>query len=67
MLSLDPIEFHSKEDPYKNQIDSYKINTRLTEVFQTFRGKLNGNIVEIRVMGFQFIGVLWDPNDGFWS
>nr|GEV76991.1 retrovirus-related Pol polyprotein from transposon TNT 1-94 [Tanacetum cinerariifolium] len=24
MVSLDPIQFHSKEEPYKNRIDSYK-------------------------------------------
>jgi len=27
MLSLDPIEFHSEEEPYKDHIDSYQRKT----------------------------------------
>ncbi|KAI3777698.1 hypothetical protein L1987_47499 [Smallanthus sonchifolius] len=35
MVSLDPIEFHSEEEPYKNRIDSYQRMTGLTEAVQT--------------------------------
>ncbi|GJS79009.1 hypothetical protein Tco_0728890 [Tanacetum coccineum] len=37
MISLDPIQFHSEEEPYKNHIDSYQKKTGLTEVVQTGR------------------------------
>ncbi|KAL7608664.1 hypothetical protein Lser_V15G13821 [Lactuca serriola] len=57
MVSLDPIEFHSEEEPYKNRIDSYQRNTGLTEAVQTGRGQLNGITVAIGVMDFQFMGV----------
>ncbi|XP_052626313.1 acetyl-coenzyme A carboxylase carboxyl transferase subunit beta, chloroplastic-like [Lactuca sativa] len=56
MVSLDPIEFHSEEEPYKNRIDSYQRNTRLTEAVQTGRGQLNGITVAIGVTDFQFMG-----------
>nr|UWN02435.1 acetyl-CoA carboxylase carboxyltransferase beta subunit [Lactuca saligna] len=56
MVSLDPIEFHSEEEPYKNRIDSYQRNTGLTEAVQTGRGQLNGITVAIGVMDFQFMG-----------
>uniref|UniRef100_A0A803M601 Cytochrome f n=1 Tax=Chenopodium quinoa TaxID=63459 RepID=A0A803M601_CHEQI len=35
MVSMDPIEFHSEEEAYKDRIDSYHINTCLTEAVQT--------------------------------
>nr|YP_010048083.1 acetyl-CoA carboxylase beta subunit [Pilea microphylla]QPK42671.1 acetyl-CoA carboxylase beta subunit [Pilea microphylla] len=56
MVSLDPIEFHSEEEPYNDRIDSYQINTGLTEAVQTGTGKLNGIPVAIGVMDFQFMG-----------
>nr|YP_010118286.1 acetyl-CoA carboxylase beta subunit [Pilea peploides]QQY85896.1 acetyl-CoA carboxylase beta subunit [Pilea peploides] len=56
MVSLDPIEFHSEEEPYKDRIDSYQRNTGLTEAVQTGTGKLNGIPVAIGVMDFQFMG-----------
>lgn len=56
MVSLDPIEFHSEEEPYKNRIDSYQRKTGLTEAVQTGRGQLNGITVAIGVMDFQFMG-----------
>nr|YP_010047565.1 acetyl-CoA carboxylase beta subunit [Pilea glauca (nom. nud.)]QPK42223.1 acetyl-CoA carboxylase beta subunit [Pilea glauca (nom. nud.)] len=56
MVSLDPIEFHSKAEPYNDRIDSYQINTGLTEAVQTGTGKLNGIPVAIGVMDFQFMG-----------
>nr|YP_009456070.1 acetyl-CoA carboxylase beta subunit [Momordica charantia]AUJ21837.1 acetyl-CoA carboxylase beta subunit [Momordica charantia]UDP55811.1 acetyl-CoA carboxylase beta subunit [Momordica charantia] len=56
MVSLDPIEFHSEEEPYKDRIDSYQRNTGLTEAIQTGTGKLNGIPVAIGVMDFQFMG-----------
>ncbi|EXB56222.1 Acetyl-coenzyme A carboxylase carboxyl transferase subunit beta [Morus notabilis] len=56
MVSLDPIEFNSEEEPYKDRIDSYQRKTRLTEAVQIGTGKLNGIPVAIGVMDFQFIG-----------
>nr|QWE50061.1 acetyl-CoA carboxylase carboxyltransferase beta [Averrhoa bilimbi] len=56
MVSLDPIEFHSEEEPYKDRIDSYQKKTGLTEAVQTGTGQLNGIPVAIGVMDFQFMG-----------
>nr|YP_009870045.1 acetyl-CoA carboxylase carboxyltransferase beta subunit [Bonnetia paniculata]QKJ81985.1 acetyl-CoA carboxylase carboxyltransferase beta subunit [Bonnetia paniculata] len=56
MVSLDPIEFHSEEDPYKDRIDSYQRKTGLTEAVQTGTGQLNGISVAIGVMDFEFMG-----------
>nr|YP_009319145.1 acetyl-CoA carboxylase beta subunit [Merianthera pulchra]APA18246.1 acetyl-CoA carboxylase beta subunit [Merianthera pulchra] len=56
MVSLDPIEFHSEEEPYKDRIDSYQRKTGLTEAVQTGTGRLNGISIAIGVMDFQFMG-----------
>nr|YP_009860988.1 acetyl-CoA carboxylase beta subunit [Spatholobus suberectus]QKI32252.1 acetyl-CoA carboxylase beta subunit [Spatholobus suberectus] len=56
MVSLDPIEFHSEEEPYKDRIDSYQTKTGLTEAVQTGTGQLNGIPVAIGIMDFQFMG-----------
>jgi acetyl-CoA carboxylase carboxyl transferase subunit beta len=56
MVSLDPIEFHSEEEPYKDRIESYQRKTGLTEAVQTGIGQLNGIPVAIGVMDFQFMG-----------
>nr|YP_009415588.1 acetyl-CoA carboxylase carboxyl transferase beta [Pyrenaria pingpienensis]YP_009417759.1 acetyl-CoA carboxylase carboxyl transferase beta [Pyrenaria spectabilis]ASM42760.1 acetyl-CoA carboxylase carboxyl transferase beta [Pyrenaria spectabilis var. greeniae]ASM43717.1 acetyl-CoA carboxylase carboxyl transferase beta [Pyrenaria hirta var. hirta]ASM44761.1 acetyl-CoA carboxylase carboxyl transferase beta [Pyrenaria hirta var. cordatula]ASM42412.1 acetyl-CoA carboxylase carboxyl transferase be len=56
MVSLDPIEFHSEEEPYKDRIDSYQRKTGLTEAVQTGIAQLNGIPVAIGVMDFQFMG-----------
>uniref|UniRef100_A0A2L1DE27 Acetyl-coenzyme A carboxylase carboxyl transferase subunit beta n=1 Tax=Diospyros vieillardii TaxID=589131 RepID=A0A2L1DE27_9ERIC len=56
MVSLDPIEFHSEEEPYKDRIDSYQRKTGLTEAVQTGIGQLNGIPVAIGAMDFQFMG-----------
>nr|YP_010974182.1 acetyl-CoA carboxylase carboxyltransferase beta subunit [Salvia forsskaolei]WNR56544.1 acetyl-CoA carboxylase carboxyltransferase beta subunit [Salvia forsskaolei] len=56
MVSLDPIGFHSEEEPYKDRIDSYQRKTGLTEAVQTGTGQLNGIPVAIGVMDFQFMG-----------
>nr|YP_010576437.1 acetyl-CoA carboxylase carboxyltransferase beta subunit [Antidesma bunius]UZN43978.1 acetyl-CoA carboxylase carboxyltransferase beta subunit [Antidesma bunius] len=56
MISLDPIEFYSMEDAYRNRIDSYQKKTGLTEAVQTGTGQLNGISVAIGVMDFQFMG-----------
>nr|YP_009651298.1 acetyl-CoA carboxylase beta subunit [Phryma leptostachya subsp. asiatica]QCW08178.1 acetyl-CoA carboxylase beta subunit [Phryma leptostachya subsp. asiatica] len=56
MVSLDPIGFHSEEEPYKDRIDSYQIKTGLTEAVQTGVGQLNGIPIAIGVMDFQFMG-----------
>ncbi|GER45628.1 acetyl-coenzyme A carboxylase carboxyltransferase subunit beta [Striga asiatica] len=42
MVSLDPLAFHSEEEPYKDRIDSYQRKTGLTEAVQTGTGQLNG-------------------------
>nr|YP_009906630.1 acetyl-CoA carboxylase beta subunit [Gentianopsis grandis]YP_009925130.1 acetyl-CoA carboxylase subunit beta [Gentianopsis paludosa]QLI52149.1 acetyl-CoA carboxylase beta subunit [Gentianopsis grandis]QNH70211.1 acetyl-CoA carboxylase subunit beta [Gentianopsis paludosa]QOP62759.1 acetyl-CoA carboxylase carboxyltransferase beta subunit [Gentianopsis paludosa] len=56
MVSLDPIEFHSEEEPYNDRIDSYQRKTGLTEAVQTGIGCLNGIPVAVGVMEFQFMG-----------
>nr|ANS71952.1 AccD [Aralia elata]UEC44944.1 AccD [Aralia elata]UEP16362.1 acetyl-CoA carboxylase subunit beta [Aralia chinensis] len=56
MVSLDPIEFHSEEEPYKDRVDSYQRKTGLTEAIQTGIGQLNSIPVAIGVMDFQFMG-----------
>ncbi|KAG9438711.1 hypothetical protein H6P81_021343 [Aristolochia fimbriata] len=61
MVSIDPIEFHSEEEPYKDRIDSYQRKTGLTEAVQTGIGQLNGIPIAIGIMDFQFMGVVWDP------
>nr|QZF76564.1 acetyl-CoA carboxylase carboxyltransferase beta subunit [Thunbergia erecta] len=55
-VSLDPIEFHSEEEPYKDRIDSYQRKTGLTAAVQTGVGQLNGVPVALGVMDFQFMG-----------
>ena len=56
MVSLDPIEFNSEEELYKDRIDSYQRKTGLTEAVQTGIGRLNGIPIAIGVMDFQFMG-----------
>nr|YP_010162224.1 acetyl-CoA carboxylase beta subunit [Derris harrowiana]QRI59933.1 acetyl-CoA carboxylase beta subunit [Derris harrowiana] len=56
MVSMDPIEFHSEEEPYKDRIESYQRKTGLTEAVQTGTGQLNGIPVAIGIMDFQFMG-----------
>nr|YP_009759158.1 acetyl-CoA carboxylase beta subunit [Epipremnum amplissimum]QIQ48357.1 acetyl-CoA carboxylase beta subunit [Epipremnum amplissimum] len=56
MVSTDPIEFHSEEEPYRDRIDFYQRKTGLTEAVQTGIGRLNGIPVAIGVMDFQFMG-----------
>nr|YP_010993825.1 acetyl-CoA carboxylase beta subunit [Dianella ensifolia]WOZ11270.1 acetyl-CoA carboxylase beta subunit [Dianella ensifolia] len=56
MVSTDPIEFHSEEEPYRDRIDSYQRRTGLTEAVQTGIGQLNGIPIAIGVMDFQFMG-----------
>nr|ATL22893.1 acetyl-CoA carboxylase carboxyltransferase beta subunit [Eusideroxylon zwageri] len=56
MVSIDPIEFHSEEEPYRDRIDSYQRKTGLTEAVQTGIGQLNGIPIAIGVMDFQFMG-----------
>nr|YP_010230819.1 acetyl-CoA carboxylase carboxyltransferase beta subunit [Sargentodoxa cuneata]QSV10524.1 acetyl-CoA carboxylase carboxyltransferase beta subunit [Sargentodoxa cuneata] len=56
IVSIDPIEFNSEEESYKNRLDSYQRNTGLTEAVQTGIGKLKGIPIAIGVMDFQFMG-----------
>nr|YP_009709596.1 acetyl-CoA carboxylase carboxyltransferase beta subunit [Symplocarpus nipponicus]QEX51450.1 acetyl-CoA carboxylase carboxyltransferase beta subunit [Symplocarpus nipponicus] len=56
MVSGNPIEFHSEEEPYRDRINSYQRNTGLTEAVQTGIGQLNGIPIAIGVMDFQFMG-----------
>nr|YP_009689858.1 acetyl-CoA carboxylase carboxyltransferase beta subunit [Pentadiplandra brazzeana]QEG53881.1 acetyl-CoA carboxylase carboxyltransferase beta subunit [Pentadiplandra brazzeana] len=56
MVSLDPIAFHSEEEPYKDRINSYQKKTGLTDAVQTGTGQLNGIPVALGVMDFQFMG-----------
>nr|YP_009661849.1 AccD [Mimosa pudica]QCT83194.1 AccD [Mimosa pudica] len=56
LVSGDPIEFDSEEEPYKDRIYSYQIKTGLNDAVQTGTGQLNGIPVAIGVMDFQFMG-----------
>nr|YP_009894200.1 carboxytransferase beta subunit [Cardamine pentaphyllos]QKK40572.1 carboxytransferase beta subunit [Cardamine pentaphyllos]UHY41666.1 acetyl-CoA carboxylase carboxyltransferase beta subunit [Cardamine pentaphyllos] len=56
IVSADPIKFHSREEPYKNRIDSAQKTTGLTDAVQTGTGQLNGIPVALGVMDFQFMG-----------
>nr|YP_009894894.1 carboxytransferase beta subunit [Descurainia erodiifolia]QKK41353.1 carboxytransferase beta subunit [Descurainia erodiifolia] len=56
MVSADPIQFHSKEEPYKNRIDSAQKTTGLTDAVQTGTAQLNGIPVALGVMDFRFMG-----------
>lgn len=56
MVSMDPIEFYSEEERYKDRIDFYQRKTGLTEAVQTGIGQLNGIPVAIGVMDFKFMG-----------
>nr|YP_010443392.1 acetyl-CoA carboxylase carboxyltransferase beta subunit [Arenaria serpyllifolia]UTE94267.1 acetyl-CoA carboxylase carboxyltransferase beta subunit [Arenaria serpyllifolia] len=56
MVSVDPLDFHSEEEPYKDRLDSYQRQTGLTEAVQTGIGQLNDIPVAIGVMDFEFMG-----------
>nr|YP_010743241.1 acetyl-CoA carboxylase beta subunit [Campsis radicans]WES82123.1 acetyl-CoA carboxylase beta subunit [Campsis radicans] len=56
MVSIDPIQWDEEDKTYKDRIDSYQIETGLTEAVQTGVGQLNGIPVAIGVMDFQFMG-----------
>nr|YP_009175279.1 acetyl-CoA carboxylase carboxyl transferase subunit beta [Phragmipedium longifolium]AIS67538.1 acetyl-CoA carboxylase carboxyl transferase subunit beta [Phragmipedium longifolium] len=56
MVSMDPIEFHSEEEPYRDRIFFYKKKTGLTEAVQTGVGQINSIPIAIGVMDFQFMG-----------
>nr|QHN58370.1 acetyl-CoA carboxylase carboxyltransferase beta [Cleisostoma striatum] len=56
MVSIDPIEFHSAEEPYIDRISFYQRKTGLTEAVQTGVGQLNSIPIAIGVMDFQFMG-----------
>nr|YP_010926873.1 acetyl-CoA carboxylase carboxyltransferase beta subunit [Melocactus glaucescens]YP_010926892.1 acetyl-CoA carboxylase carboxyltransferase beta subunit [Melocactus glaucescens]WKK45478.1 acetyl-CoA carboxylase carboxyltransferase beta subunit [Melocactus glaucescens]WKK45497.1 acetyl-CoA carboxylase carboxyltransferase beta subunit [Melocactus glaucescens] len=45
-----------EEKGYKDRIDSYQVDTGLTEAVQTGTGELNGIPVAMGVMDFQFMG-----------
>nr|YP_009558949.1 acetyl-CoA carboxylase carboxyltransferase beta subunit [Calypso bulbosa var. occidentalis]QBA90976.1 acetyl-CoA carboxylase carboxyltransferase beta subunit [Calypso bulbosa var. occidentalis] len=56
IVSIDPIEFHSEEEPYIDRISFYQRKTGLTEAIQTGIGKLNSIPIAMGVMDFQFMG-----------
>lgn len=56
MVSIDPIEFHSEEEPYIDRISFYQRKTGLTEAVQTGVGQLKSLPIAIGVMDFQFMG-----------
>nr|QXO04468.1 acetyl-CoA carboxylase carboxyl transferase [Herpysma longicaulis] len=56
MVSIDPIEFDSEEEPYRDRIPFYQRKTGLTEAVQTGIGKLNSIPIAMGVMDFQFMG-----------
>ena len=56
MSSIDPIAFHSKDEPYRDRISSYQRKTGLTDAVQTGIGRLKGIPTAIGVMDFNFLG-----------
>nr|QNT11143.1 acetyl-CoA carboxylase carboxyltransferase beta subunit [Calanthe davidii] len=56
MVSTNPIEFHSEEEPYIDRISFYQIKTGLTEAVQTGVGQLNSIPIAMGIMDFQFMG-----------
>nr|YP_010847222.1 acetyl-CoA carboxylase carboxyltransferase beta subunit [Lygisma inflexum]WEV91521.1 acetyl-CoA carboxylase carboxyltransferase beta subunit [Lygisma inflexum] len=56
MVSLDPIEYHSEDEPYKDRLASYQKKTGLPEAVQTGIGELNGIPVAVAAMDFEFVG-----------
>nr|YP_009121246.1 acetyl-CoA carboxylase carboxyltransferase beta subunit [Epipogium roseum]AII40856.1 acetyl-CoA carboxylase carboxyltransferase beta subunit [Epipogium roseum] len=56
IISVDPIEFNSNEDPYLDKILFYQDKTNLNEAIQTGIGKLNGINIAIGIMDFNFMG-----------
>nr|QKV47705.1 acetyl-CoA carboxylase carboxyltransferase beta subunit [Calypso bulbosa] len=56
IVSIDPIEFHSEEEPYIDRISFYQRKTGLTEAIQTGIGQLNSIPIAMGVMDFQFMG-----------
>lgn len=55
MTARDVLKF-SDEDSYKNRIAFYQKRTGLTDAVQTGTGELNGNLIALGVMDFQFMG-----------
>ncbi|XP_058752425.1 acetyl-coenzyme A carboxylase carboxyl transferase subunit beta, chloroplastic-like [Vicia villosa] len=56
MVSLDPIEFDSEEEPYQNRLDSLQEETGLPDAVETGTCQLNGIPVAIGIMDFRFLG-----------
>nr|YP_009688089.1 acetyl-CoA carboxylase carboxyltransferase beta subunit [Platanthera chlorantha]QEE59377.1 acetyl-CoA carboxylase carboxyltransferase beta subunit [Platanthera chlorantha] len=56
MVSMDPIEIHSEEEPYRDRINFYQRKTGLTDAVQTGVGRLNSIPIAIGIMDFQFMG-----------
>nr|YP_010230154.1 acetyl-CoA carboxylase carboxyl transferase beta [Habenaria linearifolia]QST20036.1 acetyl-CoA carboxylase carboxyl transferase beta [Habenaria linearifolia] len=56
MVSMDPIEIHSEEEPYRDRIYFYQRKTGLTDAVQTGIGQLNSIPIAIGIMDFQFMG-----------
>ncbi|WOL06264.1 aluminum-activated malate transporter 10-like [Canna indica] len=72
MVSIDSIEFHSEEEPYRNRIASYQRKTGLTEAVQTSIGQLKASskLVYKSVSSFiynrdQYTTTFW-PRSTFW-
>nr|WGO61688.1 acetyl-CoA carboxylase beta subunit [Aneura pinguis]WGO61774.1 acetyl-CoA carboxylase beta subunit [Aneura pinguis]WGO61860.1 acetyl-CoA carboxylase beta subunit [Aneura pinguis]WGO61946.1 acetyl-CoA carboxylase beta subunit [Aneura pinguis] len=55
MTARDVLKF-SDEDSYKNRIVFYQKRTGLTDAVQTGVGELNGTLIALGVMDFQFMG-----------
>nr|YP_009130051.1 acetyl-CoA carboxylase carboxyltransferase beta subunit [Campynema lineare]AJV88520.1 acetyl-CoA carboxylase carboxyltransferase beta subunit [Campynema lineare] len=56
IVSIDPIQFHSEKEPYRDRINFYQRKAGLTEAVQTGIGQLNNIPIAIGVMDFQFMG-----------
>ncbi|KAK1321198.1 hypothetical protein QJS10_CPA03g01324 [Acorus calamus] len=56
MVSMDPIGFHSEDEPYRDRYDAYQRMTGLVEAVQTGIDHISGIPMVIGVMDFQFMG-----------
>nr|QII90230.1 acetyl-CoA carboxylase subunit beta [Vanilla planifolia] len=54
-IDIDPIEFHSEDDPYIDRIHLCQEQTNLTEAIQIGIGRLNNIPIAIGVMEYEFI------------
>ncbi len=56
IISADPLQFNDGKSLYKNKAQNAREKTKLNDAVVTGYGKLNGDLTEIAVMDFSFLG-----------